>query len=412
MVRYDEALAIFSQFGSSPEFEDIAIADAIGRVLSETLVAREASPPFDNSAMDGFAVSSARLSLAARENPIELKAQGCLAAGDAPTGFYSADRAVEIMTGAVLPSDVYDAVVKIEDVEVKRGPDGRALSVRFHGPAKAGENVRRRGEDFKDGQTVLEKGARIEPQHLLAMTTLGWGRVRVAKAPRFAILSTGNELVPYDTRVLKPGQIRNSTALYLEAYLRARGFPLRNLGSIGDTVGAFKRTVTQAFEEGADILISTGAVSMGQFDFVRPALEEMGARIHFHKCAIRPGKPILFASLEAGGRKRFIFGVPGNPVSTAVGLRFFVLPFVACLLGARNEVVRRMPLAEDVGKPEGLKCFFKAETMLTEEAAKVRALKGQASFMVSPLLKANAWVVLPERGILAEAGMMVEVFDL
>ena len=151
---------------------------------------------------------------------------------------------------------------------------------------------------------------------------------------------------------------------------------------------------------------------MGKYDFVKAALQALGAEIHFHRCAIRPGKPVLFASFVFQGTLRYFFGVPGNPVSTAVGMRFFILPFLQHWRGQRAEAQRWLPLLTEVKKPEGLRCFFKAEIVNDGLMSGVRILPGQASYMVSPLLIATSWVILPEEGETIAAGTPVEVLDL
>ncbi len=404
--------------------ELVDLENAVGRVLAEDLVASEASPPFDNSAMDGFAVNYENLvELFQKQNSstpqgVVVKVIQCIAAGDSVqinnTNFSKLkDTAVEIMTGAPLPNSFYDTVIKIEDVQVMRSSSSEIQI--FQLPTKK-ENTRKAGEDFQVGQKVLSKGTKIELQHLLGLATLGIHHVLVAKTPIITIASTGKELVDYHCEKLQPGQIRNSTGIYLQAYFKSCQLEVKNLGVIEDQVEPYKNAVRQAFDQGADIFISTGAVSMGQFDFVKPALLEMGAQIHFHKAAIRPGKPILFASLNYQQRTRYIFGVPGNPVSTAVGLKFFILPFIENLLNYHSSVDPSkkmwMELAQDVNKPEGLRCFFKASMHEDSGQLKVKSLPGQASFMVSPLLKTNAWVVLPEEDKIILQGTKVEVHTL
>jgi molybdopterin molybdotransferase len=267
----------------------------------------------------------------------------------------------------------------------------------------------------------MKTGQVIELSHLMALATLGFSRVCVARMPNIALISTGRELVDPSSPRLQPGQIRNSTGLYLKKYFESLHHPITECGTVSDDPEDYLKRLTQALDSGAEVVISTGAVSMGKFDFVKPALEKLGAKIHFHKCAIRPGKPILFASGNWRGKTVFFFGVPGNPVSTAVGLRFFVRPFLDHMLGiqtgdgsvADGIALRSARLINDFKKPEGLRCFFKAiERVSPNGETLVEALPGQASFMVSPLLKANSWVVFPESGSSAKAGSMVEVCHL
>lgn len=434
MKTYNECLEILKSVvaqnsqGASSYLGDewVDLENAVGRVLRQDVVATEASPPFDNSAMDGFAVNFENLQqLFQKHNsaqPVTLKISQCIAAGDSASTSSLHDAAIEIMTGAPMPNSFYDTVIKIEDVHVIRdssvisGKYAKALEIKIFQLPQKNENTRKAGEDFQVGQKLLSKGTQLELQHLLGLATLGIHHVLVAKNPVIAIASTGKELVDYHTEKLEPGQIRNSTGMYLQSYFKNNHLDVQNLGIIDDCMLSYQQTLLQAFDNGAEIFISTGAVSMGQFDFVKPALLDLGATIHFHKAAIRPGKPILFASLNYKQRVRFIFGVPGNPVSTAVGLKFFILPFIENLLDCRSSSNPSkkmwMELAQDVAKPEGLRCFFKASMLEDSGQLKVQSLPGQASFMVSPLLKTNAWVVLPEENKMIPQGTKVEVYAL
>lgn len=409
MISYQQGLDTLLDMAKKQllETEIIELENSVGRVLSQDILATEASPPFDNSAMDGFALQEAIFKNWKEGAEITVDVGACVAAGDQVYDQYSKHLAVEIMTGAAIPSDKFFAVVKIEDVLVFS--DGGQKKITLFSKPSSGENIRRAGEDFKVGQMLLEAGTQIQHQHILALATLGVSQLSVAKKINIAIASTGKELVDCKTKKLSPGQIRNSTGLYLESYLTDHYFTVLNKGIIADDIQSYQSNLKQAFDEGADVFISTGAVSMGIYDFVRPALEQLGAHICFHKCAIRPGKPILFATLQYKGRSRFIFGVPGNPVSTAVGLRFFIMPFLRCLQKQEPLSPVFAVLDQDVKKPMGLKCFFKAELKQSCGENKVLSLPGQASFMVSPLLKSNAWVVFPEQAEKIERGSKVEV---
>lgn len=381
--------------------ERLPLRQAAGRVLAEAVRAAEGLPSFDNSAMDGYAVVAAA-------TPGEFEVAATLLAGDAPAPVGTGARACEIMTGAPMPLGPWDAVVRVEDVAVERDASGRPVRVRVLSKVGAGDHVRRAGSDVRAGDPILPAGTRVTPHHILALAALGIAEVPVRRRPRAAVLSTGRELVGCDTPVLRPGMIRNSTGPFLEAALRTGyGAEILDLGICPDDAETFEGAVRQALDAGADLMITTGAVSMGKHDFVAEALGSMGARILFHRLAIRPGKPVLFARLSGTGGCAF-FGLPGNPVSTAVGLRFLAGPYLRAVQGEPEEAPERLRLLENVLKPEGLRCFFKAR----RQGARVVALAGQESYRVAPLLEANAWVVLPESGRLAPAGSEAEVYPL
>jgi molybdopterin molybdotransferase len=405
MLKYEEALETL--LASARErglkgFQSIPLEDAVGRVVSATILSTEDLPAFANSAMDGFAVAAARTARASETQPVTLPVSAVLAAGDAPS-CAAHPGAVEIMTGAPLPPGT-DAVIRVEDT---RKLDGGA-SVALHAPAEAGDFVRPRGGDIAQGAPVVEGGTVLEPRHLLALAALGFSRVTVRLRPRVAVISTGKELVPYDQKP-GPGQLRNATAPYLAAELRARGAQVLTMASVGDDPGAFRDRLETLLDDDLDLILATGAVSMGLHDYVPASVEQLGAELLFHKTAVRPGKPLLAASF---GNGPLFLGLPGNPVSTAMGLRFFVEPLLRFLTGRAPETPLRARLAERVEKPRDLRCFFKGAVTVDEGGARARCLPGQASYQIMPLLAATHWLSLPDGREAVEKDEVVEAYPL
>lgn len=445
MKSYQECLEILNQTAlensSQIQIQAVDITNSIDQVLASDIYSNECSPAFDNSAMDGFAVNLESLiahkHLFDQQKYLELSVVDCVAAGDnwlekqnlkneleghsklkLNSNLYLKSNlnsngllAIEIMTGAPVPPN-FNSVIKIEDTKVERDQQGRAIKIKIFSIPGLLENIRKAGEDIHVGQLLLPAGTVLQTQHLLGLATIGYDQVKIKKNPNIAILSTGKELVNYKTKELQPGMIRNSTGVYLEIYFKKMGFQVLNLNIVNDSIDDYIAHVLKSFQEGADIIISTGAVSMGKFDFVKPALEKINSKIHFHKSSIRPGKPILFAETEFNNQKKFIFGVPGNPISTAVGLRFFILPFINQLIGKKNDDRYLAELNQDVTKPDGLTCFFKAIKNIKDNQQFVQSLPGQASFMVSPMFQSNGWVILPENGSKITKGTKVEVCEL
>ncbi|HAR42943.1 MAG TPA: molybdopterin molybdenumtransferase MoeA, partial [Bdellovibrionales bacterium] len=328
-----------------------------------------------------------------------------VAAGDSINGIQAASGVCcEIMTGAPIPQG-FDAIVKVEDAIREKGSD----RVKIQRAASAGDHVRRAGEDFSIGTQVLASGTLLRPRHLLPLAAMGLTGFNVIKKPTVAVIPTGTELVDVNCKLLAPSQIRNSTASFLQAELEALGCEVRVHGIIRDNSAEFRGLLERILRENApDIILTTGAVSMGKFDFIRPALEEMQASICFHKVAIRPGKPLLFADFKKLGKRTVLFGLPGNPVSTAVGVRFFVQPFLKAISQRAPEGALQAVLLEPVSKPEGLTCFFKARVLVDSQGQLgVSILQGQASFRVGPLAEANAWAVLPSAAQELQKGAMI-----
>jgi molybdopterin molybdotransferase len=303
-----------------------------------------------------------------------------------------------------------DAVAKVEDLRVVRDVTGAPTEVILQRPLSAGENLRYRGADFRPGQRVVQAGSWLLPEQVLALAAIGVPAVSVRRRPRVALISTGRELVEAATPRLRPGAIRDATTPYLQAALPLYGASPEPCGTVPDDPAQFVALLEEVLAREPEVIVSTGAVSMGKHDFVPAALATLGARAHFHRVAIRPGKPLLVADWPGRPRGPVFFGIPGNPASTAVGLRFFLTPYLRALLGLPPERPMRLALSDAVEKPPGLRCFFKAHATTHASGGQVTVLAGQASFMVSPLLVANAWAVLPEEPTELRAGVEIDVF--
>jgi molybdopterin molybdotransferase len=385
--------------------ESLATTQAFGRVLAEDIASPEDLPSFDNSAMDGFALACGGVPIAPGR---EFEVTGAVAAGDAPRAYPNG--AVEIMTGAPVPAG-FDAILPVELAEIlARDADGRPTRIRTLAEVVPGVHIRRRGQDVAQGQALLPAGTRIDAVSRMVLAALGIADVGVFARVRVALLSTGRELVDDPRSVLAPGQIRNSNGPFLADRLAGLGAEVCLRETLPDEGAPFLAAVQRALEARADIVISTGAVSMGRYDFVPDALRELGAEIVFHKVAIRPGKPLLFARLPSD---ELFFGLPGNPVSSAVGLRFFVQPALRAMQGLPAETPLRLPLAQPIAKKAGLRFLQKARVTAADDGRlSVQLLPGQESFRIHPLLAANAWAVLPEDGEGFPIGTLVDVFGL
>lgn len=408
MISYDEAVNIIYKAGAQKllQAEIVKLEDIPGRVCAADIHAPVANQPFDNSAMDGFALRTEDLSQAANDNPVALEIIGHIAAGD-PAQFKAPahGQCYEIMTGAPLPSGC-DAVVPVEKIE--KGPGRKIL---FTATPGKGENIRRAGEDYAAGDTVVEKGKILDVGHILTLATLGIGKANVLKHPRIALISTGREVVDELGEKLAPGQIYNSTRPYLAAALEAQGAAVECCGTVPDDPQVFRNKLSCMMKNGVDIGISTGAVSAGVHDFIPSVLKEMGAEILFHKVAIRPGKPILFARFPGNGP--LFIGLPGNPVSSAAGLRFFVQPLVRSMQGLPPEEPQYALLkSERAGGKGSLRLFVRGKLHHTGKTThEVTIPDGQQSFRVRPFIDTDVWAVIPEGIEFLKAGDLVEIYQ-
>jgi molybdopterin molybdotransferase len=297
------------------EPETVAVAAAAGRILSAPLAAMLTQPPFDASAMDGYAVRAAD----AETLPTVLTVIGESAAGHPFDGSVGAGQAVRIFTGAPMPAGT-DAIV----IQENTARDGAKVIVR-EGNADPGY-IRHRGIDFNQGDALLPAGRRVGPREIALAASMGHGALQVRRRPRIAILSTGDELVP-PGHTPGPGQIVASNHLGVGALLEAAGADVRQLGIARDTREDLAAHIARAAD--ADVLVTIGGASVGDHDLVGPVLEARGMLLSFWKIAMRPGKPLMFGRL---GRARVV-GLPGNPVSSLVCARVFLVPLVRALLG-------------------------------------------------------------------------------
>ncbi|WP_313250918.1 molybdopterin molybdotransferase MoeA [Stenotrophomonas indicatrix] len=401
MIAYSEALQHLMEAAAPLPAERLALHEAAGRILATDIISGQSLPPFDNSAMDGFAL---RANGTPFESDTEFVVQGWQAAGDA--GTEGGDGAWEIMTGARMPVGL-DTVVPIENVEILASDQGRPTRIALKSGVKPGQNVRLRGQDVEEGERVLQAGQALDINARTLLHAIGVAEVAVVARPKVAVIATGKELVTEAAQALESGQIRDSNRPYLIGRLQAAGAEVVWQGTVGDDVAAFDAVLDDALAAGAKVLISTGAVSAGRYDFIPDALRARGARIVFHKVAIRPGKPLLFAVLPDGA---LYFGLPGNPVSAAVGQRFFVEPVLRRLLGLAAEPLLQLPLQADVRKPPGLRFHARARVDVDAQGRlSARVLSGQESFRLKSMLQANAWVVLEGEGDLVAAGTPVRV---
>lgn len=394
-LPYEHALRIVLDASSRLPAEDCPINACLGRVLASPILSHVDLPPFDNSAMDGFALRGDSAVAAGTELPIE----GEQAAGDGITRARTG--AWEIMTGARVP-DGLDRIIPVEQTE--RVSSGR---VRLLADVAPGQNVRTAGSDVARGEKVLDAGTLLQPQHLMLLAALGIAKVPVSERSRVAVINTGRELVDDPEQLLTSGQIRNSNGPFLAVRLPLAGAEVVHTETVGDDAAAFEAALRRALNAGAKSIVTSGAVSMGRYDFVPQALERLGAHTLFHKVAIRPGKPLLFAKLPGDV---LLFGLPGNPIAVAVGLRFFVEPALRVMLGLPPETPYRVPLSKPYSKKPRLRFHLKSRLHIDAHGRlAVEVLEGQESYRIRPLSDANAWAVVPADVDALPAGALVDV---
>jgi molybdopterin molybdotransferase len=398
----DEHLQVVLNGIGSIDPIELTLLDAQGLLLAEHVVASVPLPGFDNSAMDGYAVRAVDTRHANPDDPAVLPVVGDVAAGARSRSGMAPGLAMRIMTGAPLPAGA-DAVVPLEDTD--RG----VARVEIRRPVSSGECVRRLGEDLPSGAPALGAGAALGPQQLALLAAIGRDRVTVRPRPRVQVISTGSELVEVGQRPAF-GEVIDSNSYLLAAAAKDAGADARRVGIVGDDHSALLDVLeTQLLR--ADILITSGGVSMGAFDVVKQALSELGT-VEFVQVAMQPGKPQGFGHL---GNRVPIFCLPGNPVSTLVSFEVFVRPAIRKLLGKRNlqrATVQAMAL-EPAESPAGRRQYRRG--ILHREPGggySVSFAGGAGSHLIAAMASANCLVVLDETVTEVTVGEMVTVVPL
>ena len=378
--------------------ERVSLAEALGRVLAEPLVAHQALPLFDNSAVDGYAVRAADVAAATEANPVRLSVLERVGAGSVPERTVGAGQAILVMTGAPLPAGA-DCVLMRERT-VEGGEDVRSLT-----PARAGENVRPRGEDVREGDTVVAQSTVVGPGEIAALAALGHAEAAVVSRPRVAVLSTGDELRD-PGEPLGPGQIYDSNSHAMRAAIVASGAEAGEVWRVRDdpkVVAGALRSLLEAH----DVVLSLGGVSMGDFDPVKLALAEIPG-VEWWRVAMRPGGPQAFGALDEG---RVFYGLPGNPVSSSVVFDRLARPLLRAAMGipSPDRPIVRATLSEVVRSAIGRRDFVRVR--LTGEPGAWRAsLTGsQSSGAVTSLARADGLGVIPEDLETALAGSTIQV---
>lgn len=380
----ERVLAAVRPLGS----EALALAEALGRVLAVDLAAAEDLPPFDSSAMDGYAV------IAGSGGELDIVDES--RAGHPAGRALGAGQAIAISTGALIPEGA-DAVVPVERVQVQ---DGR-VTVPETSP---GANVRRAGDDVHRGEPVLRAGSILGPAELAVAASLGHARVQCGVRPRVAVLSTGDELVE-PGRPLGPGQIRNSNTVGLAAQAAEAGAEVVSSQIVRDRLEATTEALRSALDS-ADVVCVSGGVSVGPHDHVKDALSALGVEEVFWRVALKPGKPTWFGTRN----HQLVFGLPGNPVSAMVTFHLFARPALRALAGAQPEETRATavldtPLPRNPGRDEVVRCRLRA----AEDGWHVAPTKDQGSHVLTSMLGAEAFALVAAGNGTVEAGERIPV---
>ena len=398
MISVEEARRIVLENLPQLRVEPVTFTSAFGRVLAESLTAAMDVPPFPRAAMDGFALRSSDVS----ETPAVLRCVGEVKAGEGMRGAIGAGEAASIMTGAPVPEGA-DAVQMVEQTRKTE----RATEVAILKPVRPGENIAPQGSEARRGEVVLEAGRYLGAAEMAVLATFGFSAIPVYARPSVALLATGDELVEVDDTP-DPHQIRNSNTHSLIAQLRSLGLEGYYLGIAPDDREELRRRMRAGLE--FDVLILSGGVSMGEYDFVKEIFQELGLETLFTRVAMKPGKPTVFAR----SKNKLVFGLPGNPVSTFVAFENFVRPALGRLCGFRAPDLPRVRgvLLSDVKQVPGRTAFLPARADWSGSVWQIRPLRWKGSADIIGFSQGNAMLIFPRELDHLKAGDEVEAMLL
>jgi molybdopterin molybdotransferase len=397
MITVEEALEKILSHIQSLGFEKVTILEAMGRVIAEDIYAKRDIPPLDNSGMDGYAVRWEDIQHASNHRPIRLEVVEDLPAGSISEKTLERGQAIRIMTGAPIPKGA-DTVIPVEDTKKEEG------WVLILNEAPLGEHIRRAGEDVKKGVRVISAGDLIRPAEIGMLASLGRSFVSVYQRPLVAILCTGDELVDVDEG-LDEVKIVSSNSYTLAAQVKDCGAIPIQLGIAKDRKEEIKEKLHQGIR--ADVLLSSAGVSVGDYDFVKDVLTDLGMKMIFWKVAMKPGRPLAFGIIQG----KPVFGLPGNPVSSMVSFEQFVRPSLLKMMGHR-QLFRPMIeaiLKGDIRKKPGRRHYIRASVSFERDRYFVTITGDQGSGILTSMVKANGLVIIPEDREDVKAGEKVKV---
>jgi molybdopterin molybdotransferase len=414
MITVEEALEKVLSFADVLDAEEVPIMDSMGQALAEDIISDIDIPPLDNTAMDGYAVQAADTHGASKESPRFLRVIDTVIAGSISTKKVVPGTAMRIMTGAPVPEGA-DSIVRFEDTDEgqQRKPpaDHSSTEIGILCEVKAGKDIRRAGEDVSRGATILKKGTVIRPAEVGVLASLGWTEVRAIRRPVVAVLATGNELVETG-QPLPPGKIYNSNTYSVAALVRRYGGVPKILGIALDSEDSLVDKLRQGLD--ADMLITSGGVSMGDYDIVKDILAREG-EITFWTVKMKPGKPLAFGTIgNSAGRRIPHLGLPGNPVSSMVTFELFARPAIFKMMGKTNfaKPTVEAVLEDPVVNTDGRRVYTRAIVEKRNGQYFARLTGSQGSGILTSMSSANGLAIIPEDTPSAEAGETVRVMML
>ena len=407
MISYNKSKSILKKSTIKLDDEFINTINCQNRVTSQNIYVNSYYPSGNNAAFDGYAIKSSDTNRLNKRTLKKFKIIGSIAAGNKPIKRkVKMFQTVEIMTGALIPKS-FDTIIPIEKINFYPNKKN-AKYIQLNKRIPKFEHVRFKGSDYKKGDLLITKGTILESNHILALKTLGIKKIKVKKKPNILFFSTGNEIT--NKSKILDWEVRNSNCHYINSLNKNFLFNFKDGGILRDNhSNVFKSHINKMLKSKVDMIITSGAVSAGKFDFVPSVVSKFKLSNYFKSVAIRPGKPILFAKIS--GKSKAIFGLPGNLISSAACFRFFVYPYLRNLLGIKEEISFKAILKNEFIKKKNFTRFVKSKLSTTKNGKlMVQILKGQESFRIKSFIQSNIWVMLPSGKEKFKKGEIVDCF--
>ncbi|WP_440670101.1 molybdopterin molybdotransferase MoeA [Candidatus Pelagibacter sp. HIMB1483] len=407
MISYKNSIQILKKSKIKINDEIIKINSCVNRVTANNIFSKANNPAADNAAFDGFVINSKDTRNLNKKKKRLFKIIGTIAAGDKTINKKSKKfQTYEIMTGSIIPKG-FDTIIPIEQIVFypnKKNPKYILVNKRV----KKYQHIRFKGSDYKKNDLLIKKGTILLPAHILALRSLGIDSVKVKRKPNILFFSTGNEIS--NQKKIPDWKVRNSNSHYINSLSDNFLFNFINGGTLKDNHQfKFEKEIKKMFSSKVDIIITSGAVSAGKFDFVPSVVKKHKLSNYFKGVSIRPGKPILFAKFK--NKHKAIFGLPGNPISSAACFRFFVYPYLQNLLGIDEEKPFKAVLKNKFIKKINFTRFVKSKISTTKNGKiETEILKGQESFRIQSFIKSNIWTLLPSGKSKFKKGDIVECY--
>ena len=403
MNSYLTAISKLNKSNIKINSELVSIKDALNRISSKEVIAKSDYPADDNTAFDGFAINSKET----KNKFQKFKIIKTIAAGDNPNiKKVPKLSCIEVMTGAIIKKP-FDTIIPIEDIKFFPSKQN-AKYIIINKKIKKSEFIRPKGSDYKKGNKIIKKGELINPAHILSLKTLGIDKVLVKKKVNIVFYPSGNELS--DKKNIPSWKIRNSNTIYLNSLIKSLpvNFTVQKILRDKDQK-LFKKQISKQLKSKTDILITSGAVSKGKFDFIPSIINQFKLKKHFKGVAIRPGKPIMFAKFN---NNKCFFGLPGNPISSVACFRFFVIPLLFKSLGLKEEKPIFAKLKNKFSKKKKFTRFVKGKLTFDKKGSvQFEVFEGQESYKIEPFVKSNAWGVFKDGVSVFNKGNLIDVYS-